>query len=498
MIRKLITALSISLAATMAAGDIDYTHGILMVNEDWYGHQNSTVNHLSPDDPDGEYWHYRVIQAENPGVELGCTNQYGAIWNGRIYLIAKQDKDPGATIVGGRITVADATTLKVIKQLRLIDPSGAQCDGRAFCGVSATKGYVSTSNGIWVLDLESLEIKGQIEGSANPNAGGDNDKPADDPTGSLYFGQTGTMMLAAGRVFAVHQQYGLLVIDPEPDKVIDVLTMDNVDDAIEADTGTRPRRISGIGSTIVRSKDGDLWYSAAKNVQGTGAAVPYIVRVNPVTLEREVIRIEGDDIYPPSNSWYAWTPDPFCASAKTNTLYWCGGQNSWFTNYRVFRFDIDTRRVEKLLDFSAEPGDWHIYGCSLGIDPVNDELYASMFHKFVDPTYELRRYTADGQLVKTYPMISNYWFPSLPLFPEAPAYDSVDGNIVESHTVIEYRDSTLLIKCSTADEATVYNFSGTCVYRCALTEGACRTRPCLSPGIYIVSTGSDSRKIAVR
>ena len=71
----------------MAAGDIDYTHGILMVNEDWYGHQNSTVNHLSPDDPDGEYWHYRVIQAENPGVELGCTNQYGAIWNGRIYLI---------------------------------------------------------------------------------------------------------------------------------------------------------------------------------------------------------------------------------------------------------------------------------------------------------------------------------------------------------------------------------------------------------------------------
>ena len=127
-----------------------------------------------------------------------------------------------------------------------------------------------------MLDLESLEIKGQIEGSANPNAGGDNDKPADDPTGSLYFGQTGTMMLAAGRVFAVHQQYGLLVIDPETDKVIDVLTMDNVDDAIEADTGTRPRRTSGIGSTIVRSKDGDIWYSAAKNVQGTGAAVPYI------------------------------------------------------------------------------------------------------------------------------------------------------------------------------------------------------------------------------
>lgn len=461
----------------MAAGDIDYTKGILIVNEDWYGHQNSTVNYLMPDDPDGEYWHYRVIQTENPGVELGCTNQYGAIWNGRLYLIAKQEKDPGATISGGRITVVDASTMKVIKQLQLIDPSGKQCDGRAFCGVTPAKGYVSTSNGIWVLDLESLEIQGQIAGSANPNAGGDNDKPADDPTGALYFGQTGTMMLAAGKVFAVHQQYGLLVIDPETDQVVNVLTMDNVDDAIEADTGTRPRRPSGIGSTIVRSKDGNLWYSAAKNVQGTGAAVPYIVRVDPETLEREVIKIEGDDIYPPSNSWYAWTPDPFCASAQTNTLYWCGGQNSWFTNYRVFRFDIDTRHVEKMLDFSTEPGDWHIYGCSLGIDPAKDEIYASMFHKFVDPTYELRRYTASGELIRTYPMISNYWFPSLPVFPQV-----AEGSGIE--TVFAEENSA----------GAVFNLHGILI-KDNVEYGRFETLP---PGFYIWKSRTDTRKFTVR
>ncbi|MDE7125418.1 MAG: DUF5074 domain-containing protein, partial [Muribaculaceae bacterium] len=316
--------LSISLAVaeqSVAADDIDYTQGVLFVNEDWYGHQNSTVNYLLPDDPDGNYWHYRVIQSENPGIELGCTNQYGALWLGKLYLIAKQDKDPGADITGGRITIADASTMKVLKQIRNIDPSGAQCDGRGFVGIDSHKGYVSTSNGVWVLDLDTYEIKGQVEGSANPNAGGGNDKPNTDPTGSLYHGQCGMMVTAEGRVFVAHQQYGVLVVDPATDKVMDVISMDIVQDG------------AGIGS-IVRSKDGFLWLSVAKNVQGLGTVLPYIVRLDPATLSYDVIDIP-EGMYPPANSWYAWTPDAFVASAINNCLYWKGGPNRWFSGTRI-------------------------------------------------------------------------------------------------------------------------------------------------------------------
>ncbi|MDE6125731.1 MAG: DUF5074 domain-containing protein [Muribaculaceae bacterium] len=274
--------ISATLAATaswhVAASNADYTDGIFFVNEDWYGHQNSTVNFLRPDDPEGVYWSYRVIQAENPGTELGCTNQYGALWHGRLYLIAKQEKDPGATVTGGRITVADAATMKVIHQQTEIDPSGAQCDGRGFVGIDEHKGYISTSNGIWVFDLDTFTVKGQVEGSANPNAGNGGDRPNTDPTGSLYHGQSGTMVLAEGRVFAAHQQYGVLVIDPSEDMVTDVIPMDFVQEG------------AGIGS-IVRSKDGDLWLSVAKNTQGTGAALNYIARLDPSTLETEVIPI---------------------------------------------------------------------------------------------------------------------------------------------------------------------------------------------------------------
>ena len=391
--------------------------GILFVNEDWYGHQNSTVNLLYPDDPDEVYWDYRVIQAANPGKELGCTNQYGAIWGDRLYLIAKQEKDPGATVTGGRITVADAHTLKIVKQLQLIDPSGKQCDGRAFVGVDEHKGYVSTSNGIWILNLDTLEIEGQVEGSRNPNAGGDNDKPNDDPTGALYKGQSGTMVLAGDKVFAVHQQYGLLVVDTNEDRVVTVLDMEIVAEAIAEATGSVPEELPGIGSTIVQSKDGMLWHSVSKDDQGLGSTLPYIVKVDPETLEREVIAIDGDGMYPPANSWYAWTPDAFIASHINNELYWCGGSNRWFSKDIIFKYDVDTGMMSKFADLSTDAAaNWHVYGCSLGIDPVTDEVYASLFHEFQDPTYVVRRFDERGEAQQDYSMITNYWFPSNLIF----------------------------------------------------------------------------------
>ena len=216
--KKFILALAISLAAAVSsavAGDIDYTQGVIFINEDWYGHQNSTVNYLLPR---RARWRLLALPCgadRKPGVELGCTAQHGAIWNGRLYIVAKQEKDPGATVTGGRLTVLDASTMKVKNNCSSSTPRDASATAVPSSVSTSIRGYVSTSNGIWRLNLETIEIEGQVEGTANPNAG--DDKPASDPTSSLYYGRTGTMVLAAGRVFAVHQQYGLLVIDPETD-----------------------------------------------------------------------------------------------------------------------------------------------------------------------------------------------------------------------------------------------------------------------------------------
>lgn len=415
--KRIITSLLLAASLPVLTGTADYRDGVFIVNEDWYGHQNSTVNWISDD----WEWTYRVFQQANEGKELGCTNQYGQIYGGKFYLIAKQEKDPGASIKGGRITVADARTMKCLFQSDLIDPSGNQCDGRGCLGIDEHKLYISTSNGVWIFDTDNYKITGMVEGTANPN--GSDGKPNTDPSGSLYHGQCGSMVRIGNRVFVAHQSEGLLVVDPATDKVTDVLTMQPVYDLLP-DPANGTKKMPGIGS-VVLAKDGSLWVSVARDIQGTGATLPYLMRVDPVTLEQTVIDVP-DGFYPPSNSWYAWTPDGFCASAKNNVLYWNGGSNSWFSGAKVFKYDIDRKEFSKIIDLDQEAEDqgldsktrWNIYGCSMRVHPVTDRLYISMFHNFQNPTYKLRVTDADGRTEKEVDMISNYWFPSLPVFPD--------------------------------------------------------------------------------
>jgi len=482
---SLFATLMAATASAIAAGEVDYTKGVIFVNEDWYGHQNSTLNFLVPDDPDGNFWHYRIIQAENPGVELGCTNQYGAIWNGKLYLIAKQDKDPGATITGGRITVADATTMKVLHQQSLIDPSGAQCDGRGFLGIDKHKGYISTSNGVWIFDLDTFTVKGQVEGTENPNAGGNNDKPNDDPTGSLYHGQCGMMVAAAGKVFVAHQQYGVLIVDPTSDKVIDVISMDIVQPG------------AGVGS-IVKSKDGNLWLSVTKNLQGTGAFLNYIVKLEPQTLKYEIIPIP-EGMYPPSNSWYAWTPDAFVASEVQNCLYWKGGPNRWFSGTQIFKYDIDSGELSLFVDLDKEGANWKLYGCSLGVHPITDEIYMSLYHEFGTPTYITRRYSPTGKIIRDYDMIMNYWFPSMPLFPEGKdeGNASID-KISDTGIAMEYASGTFIVCGASGSELEIYNLTGIKLLSQCISNDIEHIYISLAPGIYIAKVKNTTRKIVVR
>lgn len=415
--KRIITSLLLAASLPVLTGTADYRDGVFIVNEDWYGHQNSTVNWISDD----WEWTYRVFQQANEGKELGCTNQYGQIYGGKFYLIAKQEKDPGAAVKGGRITVADARTMKCLFQSDLIDPSGNQCDGRGCLGIDEHKLYISTSNGVWIFDTDNYKVTGMVEGTANPN--GSDDKPNTDPSGSLYHGQCGSMIRVGNRVFVAHQSEGLLVVDPATDKVTDVLTMQPVYDLLP-DPANGTKKMPGIGS-VVLAKDGSLWVSVARDIHGTGATLPYLMRVDPVTLEQTVIDVP-DGFYPPSNSWYAWTPDGFCASAKNNILYWNGGSNSWFSGAKVFKYDIVRKEFSKIIDLDQEAEDqgldsktrWNIYGCSMRVHPVTDRLYISMFHNFQNPTYKLRVTDADGRTEKEVDMISNYWFPSLPVFPD--------------------------------------------------------------------------------
>lgn len=242
------------------------------------------------------------------------------------------------------------------------------------------------------------------------------------------------MIYAAGKVFTAHQQYGLLVIDPSEDKVVQTISMDIVESG------------AGIGS-IVKSIDGYLWLSVAKNTQGTGATSNHIVRVDPVTLQYEVISIE-QGMYPPANSWYAWTPDAFVASSVQNCLYWKGGANRWFNGTKIYKFDCDTRTQSLFINLDEEGADWKLYGCAIGVHPETDEIYMALYHEFAMPTYITRRYSPLGEKIRDYDMIQNYWFPSLPIFTQASQDNSIISEIIDD---------------SISNLGAVYDLQGRCI-----------------------------------
>lgn len=47
--------------------NVDYTQGVFILNEDWFGHNNSTINFMTSS---GDFA-YRIFQTANPGKELG-------------------------------------------------------------------------------------------------------------------------------------------------------------------------------------------------------------------------------------------------------------------------------------------------------------------------------------------------------------------------------------------------------------------------------------------
>lgn len=183
----------------------DYTQGTFIVNEDWTGHRNGSVNFLGYDGT----WEYNHLQ------DLGVTSCYGTFFGNRFYVISKQAGN------GGHITICDANSTRMIGK---IDEIGGE--GRSFCGVDEHKAYVSTDKGISIIDLDNMKMTGSVKG--------------------LNSAQHGNMVRLNDYVYASQFGKALQVIDCSTDKV--VATID-----------------SPVYS-IVMSKDGQLWVSTNNGI----------------------------------------------------------------------------------------------------------------------------------------------------------------------------------------------------------------------------------------
>ena len=362
---------------------VDYTKGAYMVNEDWYGHRSSTVNFLSKD---GTFVYDHV---EN----LGVTACYGTFFGNRFYAISKQDGGYG------RISVCDANSTRVIKQIKDIDGK----DGRSFCGVDEHKAYVSTAGGIYTLNLDELTV-----GAAVKNA----------DSGDAKLGECGNMVRLGDYVYATEYGNSLRIIDCNTDRIAATITAKVY--------------------SITMSKDGQLWVSTDKGIS----------RVNTETNKLETISLpKGINV--PANSNGAWCPDGLCASMQNNVIYWTSV--TW-NILKVFKYDIDNNEFAKVVDLTNDADKWKMYSASnLRVDPVTDNLYVSLFKDWGSQDYAVRIYDNKGTQLNEYELTQkNYWFPGMFVFPDVE--DPIAGKI-EAVNVEENKEVKVdLAKvCSDAD-----------------------------------------------
>ncbi|NOJ76600.1 DUF5074 domain-containing protein, partial [Empedobacter stercoris] len=336
MKKLLLSIISIVAIQTSFAQTKEYTNGVFILNEDWFGHSNGTINFLNQD----HTVDYNIYKTANPNEELGVTPPFATIYGDNFYIVSKQ---------GNRLVVADAKNLE--QKASFTNIGG---DGRSFVGVDTKTGYIGTTSGLYLFDIENMVQGALIEGT--------------DKVGSLA-----NMIRTSTYVFAVTQKGGILVIDPK--------------------THTIKQTITGNFISVVQTKDGNVW----------GALANKLVKIDPVSLATSEVAIPTKTI---PNTWGAWNAGSFSASSQENAIYFFPGAG-WSISPTMVKYDVDKNEFNE--NFVTIPGQDEqykqaIYGAGLRVDPVTDELIVTTTESGFGSHYQknwIHKFDNKGNLTNT-------------------------------------------------------------------------------------------------
>ena len=356
----------------------EFQNGIFVLNEDWFGHNSSTINFYSYDT--GEMT-YRAYQAVNPGLTLGNTSQFAELGSENLFICSKQNY--GTT--GGRFIVADAKTLKSKKSFETVG-SG---DTRAYLSISDKKGYIGATDGVHPYDITTGTIGDAVEGTA----------------GAAYSSQPGDMVFSNGQLLVAVQGKGLYVINTANDRLQKTVSIDNIASVFTVG-----------GSILVSVNDCTYGVPSASNV------------AQFVLLDANTFEPKSTMTAPmvSQNTWFAWKHAAPAVDEKNMVLYYSPGEN---TNY-ICKYDLKSQTFTQ--NFITFDDGQAMYGSVVGYDPDNNYVVAATFENYSSQNYYLNIYNAtDGSKVKSFKLADNYWFPAMLLFAPKKTVTGVADNVAE-------------------------------------------------------------------
>lgn len=331
-----------SSATTLLAGN--YQSGIILVNEGWFGHENGNVNFYAYG---ADTIQPMVYHKENPGKDLGVTTQYGAVWNGKLYIVSKQ----------GAFVVTNATTL--VETGRIADLPD---DGRAFAGIDATLGLISTQNGIYRLNLSTLALGTKISGVT---------------------GQIGSLLVNGNYVYAMSETQGVLILNKS--------------------TLTVAKTIAGPTQGFAKTSDGSIWASGGTK----------LVKIHPTTLDTTVVTLP----FTVGNTWGAWNDGTMTAASNGNTVYLAKTQSWGAGGNQIYRY-IQGNPSSLSSVFITLPAGKEFYGSGVRYNASRNEITVTAVQSGFGQNYKFNSlyfYNTSGILIKTV-NYTHFYFPASMIF----------------------------------------------------------------------------------
>jgi len=325
-----------------------YENGVWIINEGGFNGNNASVSFYDPETGKvtGE-----VFLTENLRP-LGDVLQSMCIHRGKGYLVVNNSR---------KVEVVDIHTFRSLHTITGVDYP------RYFLGVDETKGYLTDGNyqgRVYVVDLETCEITGQIPAGSGPEA----------------------MVKAGNKVFVANSggwgyDSTLTVIDAVTDEVLHTVKVGDqpVDLALDAD-----------GYVWVLCQGKVVWN---QNFSAIVAETPSrLVRVDPAIYE-----VTGWEI--------GTTGDYF--NPKRMALYAPGDIMYFEEAGGVYALDLSAPEIPSDPLITLQP-----YG--LEVDPDNGEIYV-LTPGGGDQPGSLQRYLPNGEEVQS---VSVGYFPNGAVFPE--------------------------------------------------------------------------------
>ncbi|TXE07787.1 DUF5074 domain-containing protein [Gelidibacter salicanalis] len=323
-----------------------FENGFYLINEGWFGRGTGTVGFYRYDTQTLEDSVFVKTNPTKDLLPLNSTLGFGAIHNQKLYLVSK---------VGGPVVVSDAYSLKEEQRI----PASSGNNWRAFVGVSDTQGLLSSSNGIYKVNLETLVLEGTLPGIE---------------------GQIGDMMKVGEHIFVLSQREGVIVLN--------------------AATYEVEKRIPDMALGFAITEDHTVWAAG-----GTS-----LVKINPSTLETKTIDLG----FKANSSWGAWHPSSITASANTVFI---AKNGSFGGGNEIYSYSNDPSSLQT--PFIKLPETEVLYGPGLAFNQAKGQLVVRTVRDGWGENFsynKLHFYNANSGVLEKTVAYDGYYFPASPVF----------------------------------------------------------------------------------